>query len=480
MKIKSFSNNQTMDFDEKLDTERSEHLNSVLRSLLDADADISSSSIALFLELVKIPDDPLERELLDAFVKHSPSLNIRGVSEVGGISMERAAQLVELATINSSSDDEDDEKEDKILPQSSPSLLSLEQAKAARKMTMMKRRSSVARAFDSVIMSLELASLDPSTLRDSFRGKSREKIREVLLQERLDLLKVVVPHIEEAKTSQGQDVVPLSALGLELHELWRVYIPLAMIIDDLICEHDLTTPEKAFILGINAPPGSGKSTFVELLKFLLLEIFRFENKGMLPDSNERVIVTVSQDDFYLTKADREAQGIQSRMEMEGMDVYLCTETLGLLADRTRKTGQVVEIPRFSKAHDDREPIGTLISDPVNAVLFEGWRVSIDHPLYESLIDIPDFLLCIDVDIDEVKGWKEQQSRRDAIAAGVPFDASRLEAAWCSKIVPVIMEYSDRVHKRADLVLSKGAGHVVTKIAGRISAFKHETHPRYHQ
>jgi pantothenate kinase-related protein Tda10 len=300
---------------------------------------------------------------------------------------------------------------------------------------------------------------------------------------------MVVPRIVMAKEKDGydrRDVVPLSALNLELHELWRVYIPLAMIIDDLICEHERIVPNKAFVLGIHAPPGCGKSTLVELIKFLLLQIAEFENRGKVDYydvKKQRVIVTVSQDDFYLTKADRKAKGIPSRMEMEGMDVDLCVEVLDLLSDRTRGKGAVVEVPRFSKAHDDREPIGTMIDEPVTAILFEGWRVSIDHPLYLPLIDVPDFLLSIDVNIDEVKGWKFEQSRRDATAAGIEWDekkASALEKAWDEKIVPVISEYSPRVQKRADLVLSKGVGHVVTKIAGRISAFVHETHPDYHR
>jgi hypothetical protein len=111
-----------MDFDEELDTERCEQLNTILQSILDAAATAHeneedgrrqhSSAIQhrLFQELLAaIPedDDPLERELLDALLKHSPSLNLMGVaSAAGGISMEKAAKLVELATID------DDEEED--------------------------------------------------------------------------------------------------------------------------------------------------------------------------------------------------------------------------------------------------------------------------------------------------------------------------------------------------------------------------------
>jgi pantothenate kinase len=275
-----------------------------------------------------------------------------------------------------------------------------------------------------------------------------------------------------------------------------------MILDDLIRHHFLQiinnddtssdddcakltdTPgsagtAKAFILGINAPPGCGKSTLVQLLKFLLIEIAAFENKqtavaatGHLQQSNNnskykpRVCIEVSQDDFYRTKADRQARGIPSRMEIEGMDTDLCASTLAALADWTRT--DPVDVPRFSKARDDREPPGTTIvtENEVDIILFEGWRVGIDHTRYVPLMDIPDFMLCIDADFNDAKAWKFEQSKRDAERAGLSFDANGLDRAWNNNILPVIEEYSGRVKDRADWVLSKGAGHVITQVAGR--------------
>lgn len=285
------------------------------------------------------------------------------------------------------------------------------------------------------------------------------------LQERAELLLRVAPKLEAARRSTGQDVVPLAALGIHLHELWRVYLPLAMVLDDLARRHVERSPGRAFLLAINAPPGCGKSTLVQLLKFLLVEIAAADGGA------RRVCIEVSQDDFYLTHAERLARGIPSRVEMEGMDVGLCRDVLSSLVDRTRAFA--VEIPRFSKALDDREPSGTPCVEPVDIVLFEGWRVGIDHPLYAPLVTLPDFTLCIDVDLDAARTWKFEQSRRDAERAGVAFDAEGLARTWDRSIAPLVRAYGGRVRERADLVFGQGPGHAIVRMSGRLERLAHE-------
>lgn len=95
----------------------------------------------------------------------------------------------------------------------------------------------------------------------------------------------------------------LAALHLQLHELWRIHIPLSRLLDDLAAEAEGKT-EQAFVVGIDAPAGAGKSTFVQLIKFLLAKL-----------SPQRCCVAVSHDDFCLSRAERRARGIPSRLEL---------------------------------------------------------------------------------------------------------------------------------------------------------------------
>ena len=61
--------------------------------------------------------------------------------------------------------------------------------------------------------------------------------------------------------------MPLAALHIEINDLFKSYIPLAITIQKRVKQHKAARavhnePHEAFVLGINAAPGSGKSTLV--------------------------------------------------------------------------------------------------------------------------------------------------------------------------------------------------------------------------
>ena len=88
--------------------------------------------------------------------------------------------------------------------------------------------------------------------------------------------------------------MPIAALNLHVVDLWKEYIPLALNIAQRYEAYRATSPQSAFVLGINAPPGSGKSTLVQVLCFLL---------ELAAEGRERpTIVQFSSDDCYNTKA----------------------------------------------------------------------------------------------------------------------------------------------------------------------------------
>jgi D-glycerate 3-kinase len=121
----------------------------------------------------------------------------------------------------------------------------------------------------------------------------------------------------------------------------------------------------AIIIGINGTQGSGKSTLADYLCTMLGE------QGLN-------CVSLSLDDFYLTRAEREtlAAEVHPLLKTRGVpgthDVALALQTI----DSLRKgTGETL-IPRFDKSTDDRhlEADCDLVSGPVDVIIFEGWCV----------------------------------------------------------------------------------------------------------
>jgi D-glycerate 3-kinase len=120
----------------------------------------------------------------------------------------------------------------------------------------------------------------------------------------------------------------------------------------------------AFVVGICGPQGSGKSTTVRVVAALL------EAQGLS-------VATLSLDDLYLPRADRQAlaRDVHPLLRTRGVpgthDVALGLEVLDGLA-----TSGETAVPRFDKAVDDRVPIESWsrVAGPVDVVLFEGWCV----------------------------------------------------------------------------------------------------------
>lgn len=120
----------------------------------------------------------------------------------------------------------------------------------------------------------------------------------------------------------------------------------------------------AFVVGICGPQGSGKSTTVAVVAALL------EARGLK-------VATLSLDDLYLPRADREAlaRDVHPLLRTRGVpgthDVALGLAVLDGLAGQ----GETA-LPRFDKASDDRAPVDAwpVLAGPVDVVLFEGWCV----------------------------------------------------------------------------------------------------------
>lgn len=123
------------------------------------------------------------------------------------------------------------------------------------------------------------------------------------------------------------------------------------------------------MVGINGAQGSGKST---LAAFLV--------EHLVTDHGLRALA-VSLDDFYLGRNAREqlAAHVHPLLRTRGVpgthDAKRGSECLRRL--KTLRPGEILALPAFSKATDDRLPLEQerLIKAPPDLVIFEGWCVA---------------------------------------------------------------------------------------------------------
>jgi D-glycerate 3-kinase len=185
------------------------------------------------------------------------------------------------------------------------------------------------------------------------------------------------------------------------------------------------------VLGISGGQGAGKSTLARLV------VAACSARG-------KRAISLSLDDFYLTRAEREALAadVHPLLRTRGVpgthDVALAIRVLDTLIG-----GQSAEVPVFDKSVDDRQSQGLLVSGWFDLVVFEGWcvgavpepvarlaapinslerkedkdgawRRSVNEALadtYASLWDRLDTLLYLKVpDLDAVIRWRTEQEQ----------------------------------------------------------------------
>jgi D-glycerate 3-kinase len=160
-----------------------------------------------------------------------------------------------------------------------------------------------------------------------------------------------------------------------------------------IAERALDGP---LVVGINGAQGSGKSTLCKFLEVLMVE------------HNQRA-VTLSLDDLYLTRAERQtmARDEHPLFATRGVpgthDVPLGEAILDALM-----AGQETALPRFDKAVDDRSAEVRAVEQPVDVVLFEGWCVGAVPQPAEALREPVNRL---EAEEDADRTWRREVNRR---------------------------------------------------------------------
>ena len=134
------------------------------------------------------------------------------------------------------------------------------------------------------------------------------------------------------------------------------------------------------LVAVNGSQGSGKTTVCDYLR------------GSLEADYGLAVVSLSLDDFYLSRAQRQhlARTVHPLLATRGVpgthDMTLLNDTLDTLLD-SASVGPVA-IPRFDKARDDRRPRADWdrITGGVDLVLLEGWCMGAAPQTAEQLAE----------------------------------------------------------------------------------------------
>lgn len=131
------------------------------------------------------------------------------------------------------------------------------------------------------------------------------------------------------------------------------------------------------LVGINGPQGSGKST---LCRFL---------EALLDHEHGLHAATLSLDDLYLTRAERQAKAERVHPLFVTRGVPGTHDGhLGLDVIASVLAGRTPLLPRFDKAADDRAPVEEWhrLDRPVDVLLFEGWCLGARPQAPEALAE----------------------------------------------------------------------------------------------
>lgn len=257
------------------------------------------------------------------------------------------------------------------------------------------------------------------------------------------------------------------------------------------------------LLGVQGTQGSGKSTLAQFIKILAEHIYQLK------------VVELSQDDFYLTRAERIALSEQvhplfiTRGVPGTHDIQLAIDTINAL--KVADASSSVDIPRFTKAIDDRAPKSDWdqVSGPVDLVIFEGWCVgcgpqaddTLDEPVneleasedshgawrryanealkgsYKELHDMLDAFVVLQAPSFEcVYEWRWLQEQKLAeklkntpeAAATKLFDEDGLKR-FISHYERLTNHCLSTLHKKADWVLTLEKDHSITKLSSKANS-----------
>jgi len=126
--------------------------------------------------------------------------------------------------------------------------------------------------------------------------------------------------------------------------------------------------DRPIVVGINGSQGSGKSTLAALLSLLFSREYGLRS------------IDLSIDDFYLTRAQRQAlaEEVHPLLATRGVPGTHDVELLGDTLQRLAGAEHPVPVPRFDKSRDDRVPASRWhsVAPPLDIIILEGWCLGV--------------------------------------------------------------------------------------------------------
>ena len=202
-----------------------------------------------------------------------------------------------------------------------------------------------------------------------------------------DEVDVALNLMREQRTTTGDNVKALCHITCSREDM-TIYMEIAKKLASLRCA-DGSVP----IAGLCAPAGGGKSTLVQILRLILEQVLHIGQ-----------VVEVSLDDFLSSQQERKERHIRTRWDVNATNADLGASCLYALK-HAKAEDSIIELPSFSKGRDERVAEPRIVHGKVALVIFEGWRVGVDHPNFEPFNTPIDLLMYLRVDLDAIVSFK---------------------------------------------------------------------------
>jgi uridine kinase len=188
------------------------------------------------------------------------------------------------------------------------------------------------------------------------------------------------------------------------------------------------------IFAISGPIGAGKSTIAGAVCRSLA------NVGMHT-------VSVSMDDFYLSRKERQRRDIAWRAAPGSHDLELMVQTLAAIQDGSAP----LVVPRFDMSRDDRGAEETFDEAP-DVVVFEGWTLGYGGEGYDRLFPYLDWHLHLDVPKDVARQRRFDRETKLREETGRAFSAEEMQRFWDEVLGPGIDAWVPACAGHADIVV----------------------------
>lgn len=249
------------------------------------------------------------------------------------------------------------------------------------------------------------------------------------------------------------------ALDNEFHEylqthrisllmLWNFYAPLA---ESIINRHN-EDKTKTVVIGINGGPGSGKSTTSYILNRMIASMLDGEQ-----------VVSISLDDFYLSKSERIQKGVRWRGPPGTHDLEFAQILTEL---KQSNEDSRISVPRFDKSQDDRKDTPDVINGKVGIVLFDGWLVGVDEEGYDAFSKEVDYMIHLSADIDDLKQWRLNSERELHQSGEGGFSDAEMDIFWNDTLLPAIEKYREHIKQKADMVVQLDKDHAIIDVTAK--------------